>query len=167
MQARCGLGKDEIESQVGWTTQLSWSAATIEQRRFDGLRLLRQAPAIAELAQLDSSGKEQLRVSRLSMDLSPKLSNCSRDTQVQAPSEVGGLGVYVRMQDGLIKVVTPIDEMPAAKAGILTERKGRYGQLPVPRSSSHCVSFGVRSRKRLTGRPLRGPAAGIHAKSIP
>jgi C-terminal processing protease CtpA/Prc len=121
MQARCGLGKDEIESQVGWTTQLSWSAATIEQRRFDGLRLLRQAPAIAELAQLDSSGKEQLRVSRLSMDLSPKLSNCSRDTQVQAPSEVGGLGVYVRMQDGLIKVVTPIDEMPAAKAGILTD----------------------------------------------
>ena len=28
----------EIESQVGWTTQLPWSAGTIDQRRFDGLR---------------------------------------------------------------------------------------------------------------------------------
>jgi Cache domain/PDZ domain len=100
-------------------TQLPWSAGTIEQRRFDGLRLLRRVPAITELTQLDSSGKEQLRVSRLSMDLRPKLSNCSRDTQVQTPSEVGGLGIYVLMQDGLIKVVTPIDEMPAAKVGIL------------------------------------------------
>ena len=79
---------------------MTWSASTIEQRRFDGLRLLRQVPAITELAQLDSSGKVQLRVSRLSMDLRPKLSNCSRDTQVQTPGEVGGLGIDVRMQDG-------------------------------------------------------------------
>src|SRR5215831_15994529 len=59
----------EIETQVGWTTQLPWSAATLEQRRFDGLRLLRQVPAITELAQLDSAGKEQLRLSRLAMDV--------------------------------------------------------------------------------------------------
>jgi two-component system, NtrC family, sensor kinase len=59
----------EIGNQMGWTTQLTWSASTIEQRRFDGLRLLRQVPAITELAQLDSVGKEQLRVSRLAMDL--------------------------------------------------------------------------------------------------
>jgi signal transduction histidine kinase/CheY-like chemotaxis protein len=59
----------EIESQLGWTTQLPWSCGTLDQRRFDGLRLLRQVPAITELAQLDSSGKEQLRVSRLAMDV--------------------------------------------------------------------------------------------------
>src|SRR3954471_18270350 len=59
----------EIESQVGWTTQLPWSAGTIDQRRFDGLRLLRQVPAITELAQLDSPGREQLKVSRLAMDV--------------------------------------------------------------------------------------------------
>ncbi len=58
-----------IKSQVGWTTQLPWSAGTIEARRFDGLRLLRQVPAITELAQLDAQGKEQLRVSRLAMDV--------------------------------------------------------------------------------------------------
>src|SRR3954453_15192484 len=59
----------EIEGQLGWTTQLPWSAATIEQRRFDALRLLRQVPAITELSQLDASCKEQLRVSRLAMDV--------------------------------------------------------------------------------------------------
>ncbi|MCP3398053.1 ATP-binding protein [Bradyrhizobium sp. CCGB20] len=58
----------EIESQLGWTTQLPWSAGSIEQRRFDALRLLRQVPAITELAQVDATGKERLRVSRLAMD---------------------------------------------------------------------------------------------------
>src|SRR6516164_7301025 len=59
---------NEIQSQLGWTTQLLWSVETLEQRRFDALRLLRQVPAITELAQVDASGKEQLRVSRLAMD---------------------------------------------------------------------------------------------------
>jgi two-component system, NtrC family, sensor kinase len=59
----------EIENQVGWTTQLPWSTGTIDQRKFDGSRLLRQVPAITELAQLDSSGKEQLRQSKLAMDV--------------------------------------------------------------------------------------------------
>jgi len=59
----------EIESQLGWTTQLPWSAASLESRRFDALRLLRQVPAITELAQVDSTGHERLRVSRLAMDV--------------------------------------------------------------------------------------------------
>jgi len=69
----------EIESQVGWTTQLPWSAGTIDQRRFDGLRLLRQVPAITELSQLDSSGKEQLRVSRLAMDVVASQADLSKE----------------------------------------------------------------------------------------
>src|SRR5450830_266961 len=42
-----------------------------------------------------------------------------RDMQVQTRGECGGLGIEVTMEDGLIKVVAPIDETPAAKAGIL------------------------------------------------
>src|SRR5215813_11757360 len=73
-QAEAAAGKigqfiTEIESQVGWTTQLPWSASTLEQRRFDALRLLRQVPPITELAEIDSSGHEQLRVSRLAMEV--------------------------------------------------------------------------------------------------
>ena len=67
--AKIGQFVKEIESQLGWTTQLPWSAGSIEQRRFDALRLLRQVPAITELAQLDAAGKERLRVSRLAMDV--------------------------------------------------------------------------------------------------
>src|SRR5580658_5082094 len=59
----------QIESQVGWTTQLPWSDSTLDQRRFDALRLLRQVPAITELAQIDATGHEQLKVSRLTMDV--------------------------------------------------------------------------------------------------
>jgi signal transduction histidine kinase len=69
----------EIESQVGWTTQLPWSAGTIDQRRFDGLRLLRQVPAITELSQLDATGKEQLRVSRLAMDVVASQADLSKE----------------------------------------------------------------------------------------
>src|ERR1700712_5044868 len=59
----------EIESQLGWTTQLPWSAASVQDRRFDALQLLKQVPAITEIAQVDSTGKERLRVSRLAMDV--------------------------------------------------------------------------------------------------
>jgi PDZ domain len=144
----------EIENQVGWTTQLTWSASTIEQRRFDGLRLLRLVPAITELAQLDASGMERLRVSRRAMDLGAHQTDYSNDpkfteavakkvyygpvyfrreepvnfrreesehVRFSRPKEFSGLGIYFAMENGLIKVVTPIDEMPAAKAGIMAE----------------------------------------------
>jgi carboxyl-terminal processing protease len=41
-----------------------------------------------------------------------------RDMQVQTRGEFGGLGIEVTMEDGLVKVVTPIDDTPAAKAGV-------------------------------------------------
>jgi carboxyl-terminal processing protease len=42
-----------------------------------------------------------------------------RDMQVQTRGEFGGLGIEVTMEDGLVKVVAPIDETPAAKAGVM------------------------------------------------
>jgi carboxyl-terminal processing protease len=42
-----------------------------------------------------------------------------RDMQVQTRGEFGGLGIEVTMEDGLIKVVAPIDDTPASKAGVL------------------------------------------------
>jgi len=40
--------------------------------------------------------------------------------QVQTRGEFGGLGIEVTQEDGLIKVVTPIDDTPASRAGILS-----------------------------------------------
>jgi len=41
-----------------------------------------------------------------------------RDMQIQTRGEFGGLGIEVTMENGLVKVVSPIDDTPAAKAGI-------------------------------------------------
>jgi carboxyl-terminal processing protease len=42
-----------------------------------------------------------------------------RDMQVQTRGEFGGLGIEVTMESGVVKVVAPIDDTPAAKAGIM------------------------------------------------
>ena len=41
-----------------------------------------------------------------------------RDMQVQTRGEFGGLGIEVTMENGVVKVVAPIDDTPAAKAGV-------------------------------------------------
>jgi len=41
-----------------------------------------------------------------------------RDMQVQTKGEFGGLGIEVTMENGVVKVVSPIDETPASKAGL-------------------------------------------------
>jgi carboxyl-terminal processing protease len=45
--------------------------------------------------------------------------NGFREMQVETRGEFGGLGIEVTMEDGLIKVVSPIDDTPASKAGIM------------------------------------------------
>jgi signal transduction histidine kinase/CheY-like chemotaxis protein len=79
----------DIERQVRWTTQAAFddAEAAREQQEIDYLRLLRNVPAIAEIAHLDASGRERLRVSRLSLD--------AVDSQVdlsQAPAFLGARG---------------------------------------------------------------------------
>ncbi|HYM32691.1 MAG TPA: ATP-binding protein [Candidatus Cybelea sp.] len=69
----------EIQSELGWTTQLPWTADTLEQHSFDALRLLRQVPAITELSQLDATGHERLRVSRLDTNVIDSKADFSRE----------------------------------------------------------------------------------------
>jgi signal transduction histidine kinase/HAMP domain-containing protein len=61
----------ELEHQLAWIAQTPWGArgVPLEQRRLDSLRLLRHAPAVTEVSHLDPTGHEQLRVSRLAMDV--------------------------------------------------------------------------------------------------
>jgi carboxyl-terminal processing protease len=42
-----------------------------------------------------------------------------RDMQATTSGQFGGLGMQVNMEDGVLKVVSPIDDTPAARAGIL------------------------------------------------
>jgi signal transduction histidine kinase len=89
-QAEAASGKisqflDEIEAQLGWTTQLPWIASTLEQRRIDSMRLLRQVPAITELAQIDPAGIERMRVSRLTSNVVNSRTDYSKDPKFLEP----------------------------------------------------------------------------------
>ena len=61
----------DIERQMRWAAQPAWThdAGTTQLRRTELNRLLRLAPAVTELGYLDSSGREQLRISRLAMNV--------------------------------------------------------------------------------------------------
>src|SRR5262245_35206694 len=108
-----------IEGQISWTLLLSWSVEAMDQRRFNAAQLLRQVPAISEFSQFDPLGNEQLRLSRFRSDAPEVDPKCFREKPVPTGGEVGGLGIYVTTQDDLIKVVTPLDDGAAAKAGVL------------------------------------------------
>ena len=73
----------EIERQISWTTQpqLGAPAAAMYQRRVDYLRLLKQVLPITEISYLDAQGKEQLRVSRLKMDVVGSGDDYSREPE--------------------------------------------------------------------------------------
>jgi len=77
----------EVERQIGWTTQPSIvaPAAALEQRRADYFRLLRQVPAITEVSYIDPGGREQLRVSRLAMDVVGSGTDLSQEPRFHEP----------------------------------------------------------------------------------
>ena len=55
-----------------------------------------------------------------------------KEMKVQTKGEFGGLGIEVTMENGLVKVVSPIDETPAAKAGIQSgDLISHIGEEPV------------------------------------
>ena len=97
---KIGLFLRGLEGQIGWAVQLPWSGTSLEQRRLDALRLLGQAPAVAELSLLDTDGREQLKVSRLALDVLRSgldLSSDPRFTQARASGSYYG-PVYFRRE---------------------------------------------------------------------
>ena len=71
----------DIERQVRWVNG-SWRSPDergFNQRHLDALRLLRQVPAITDISDIDNAGREQLRVSRLSLDVVRGEADRSRD----------------------------------------------------------------------------------------
>jgi signal transduction histidine kinase/CheY-like chemotaxis protein len=104
-QAEAAAGKigqfiREIQAQIGWTTLLPWADYSLDDQRFDALRLLRLVPAITELARLDPSGHEQLRVSRLTESIIGANTDLSGDPQfVEAMAQKAYYGpIYFRRE---------------------------------------------------------------------
>ncbi|MFT7471896.1 MAG: adenylate cyclase [Kiritimatiellia bacterium] len=89
-----------IKQQMGWTVQLPWTETNLDNRRLDALRLLRQVPAIVEVALIDGDGKERLTVSRLGRDVLESGIDRSTDPAVLGVRESGTWYGPVRLNRG-------------------------------------------------------------------
>ena len=134
----------ESQNQVGWITQLPPTAGSIDQRRFDAMRLLRQTPAITELSQLDAEGKEFLKVSRLAMDVVGSGTDYSKEakfTETVAKKIYYG-PVYMRRESEPYLTLG----MAGTTVGCRRERRRTQSQANVGRCAT---DQGRRSRRRL------------------
>lgn len=77
----------ELVQQIGWTTRADWARVPMEQRRYDFIRLLRQAPAISEVLYVDGEGRERLRLSRLEPDVLDSGADLSADARFAGARE--------------------------------------------------------------------------------
>lgn len=81
---RIGAFVSEIMEQLAWSSQSGAGTGSPEERRLDGLRLMRQAPAVLELRQIDQTGREQLSLSRSARDSLGSGTDWSADPGFQA-----------------------------------------------------------------------------------
>jgi carboxyl-terminal processing protease len=107
------LGHDGAATAAGTDTyrQLNLFGDVFERVRSDYV----EEPGEAELIEAAINGMLS------SLDPHSSFLNAKdfRDMQVQTRGEFGGLGIEVTLEDELVKVVTPIDDTPAHKAGVL------------------------------------------------
>ncbi len=104
------------------------AAAAQEESRSDTYRLLTLFGDVFERVRaeyVDPVGDKDLvenAINGMLTGLDPHSSYMNakafRDMQVQTKGEFGGLGIEVTQESGFIKVISPIDDTPAAKAGI-------------------------------------------------
>ena len=113
---------------IGAVFALSGSVTASEKDRSETYRLLELFGDVFERVRSDYVEKvsdEELieaAVRGMLTDLDPHSAFLNRkhfrDMQVQTKGEFGGLGIEVTMEGGYVKVVSPIDETPAFRAGM-------------------------------------------------
>ena len=73
------------------------------------------------------------------------------DMQITTKGQFGGVGIEVTQEDGLIKVISPIDGTPAAKAGI------KSGDRIAGIDGTSIAGLALERRHRQDARPRRQP----------
>jgi GAF domain-containing protein len=150
---------EDIEGQLGWTTQLPWSASAPESRRFDALRLLRQVPAITELVMVDSGGKERLRVSRLTMDVVDSGNDLSQDpkfTEAVAHKVYFGPVYFRRESEPYMTVALSGTRKDAGVSIAEVNLKLIWDVVSQVKAGEHGRAYVVSARGRLIAHPDMG-----------
>ena len=107
---------------------LAWSAQESASPRSDTYRQLELFADVLVrvkseyVTEVDDSEVMQAAIQGMLTSLDPHSSYLSpddfKDMQVQTRGEYGGLGIEVTMDDSVVRVVSPIDDTPASRAGI-------------------------------------------------
>ena len=116
---------------AAWTIGSAWSlpaAAEETKNSPETYRLLNLFGDVFERARadyVDPTTDEQMieaAITGMLSALDPHSSYLNaksyREMQVQTRGQFGGLGIQVTMENGVVKVISPIDDTPAARAGI-------------------------------------------------
>ena len=69
----------QISQQLAYASLPQIDAGDVELRRIEFLKLLRQAPEVTDISQLDATGREQIAVSRLGMDIVSSVKDRSQE----------------------------------------------------------------------------------------
>ncbi len=112
-------------------TSLAWSANgpdTEREKLYQQLELFAEILARVEtdyVVDVDETEAMQSAINGMLTSLDPHSSYLAPEEfeamQVQTSGEYGGLGIEVTMDDGYVKVIAPIDDSPASRAGIMAE----------------------------------------------
>jgi|SRR5438270_3040908 len=146
---------NESQNQVAWTTQLPTTAASIDQRRVDALRLLRQTPAVTELSQLDREGKEYLKVSRLAMDVigsGTDYSNEAKFTETVAKKIYYG-PVYMRRESEPYMTLGMAGSWLAGVSIVELNLKPVWDVVQQTKVGDHGVAYVVDAKGRIIAHP--------------
>jgi carboxyl-terminal processing protease len=85
-----------------------------------------------------------------------------KDLQVGTQGEFGGLGIEVGMEDGFVKVVSPIDDTPASKAGL------KPGDLIIKLDETPVKGLTLNDAvKRMRGKPNTPITLTVLRKGVP
>jgi signal transduction histidine kinase len=118
----------EIERQMGWVVQpRAVPAVPLEQRRLDFYRLQRQVPAITEITYIDPAGREQIRISRLAMEVFGSGIDLSADPRF---TEARARRIY-RGPVSFRKESEPYMAIALAEGGQTVEQRQRGGVIAV------------------------------------
>jgi signal transduction histidine kinase/CheY-like chemotaxis protein/HPt (histidine-containing phosphotransfer) domain-containing protein len=90
----------EIMDHLDWASQSGATSNSPEERRLDGLRLMRQVPSVLELRQIDQAGRERLFLSRYARDRADGDTDWSADPGFQAARAQGSFHGEVEFRRG-------------------------------------------------------------------
>lgn len=115
----------KVAGAAAFALVLGLQAQAAEENTFRQLELFGDIFERVRADYVDEVGDEQLieaAINGMLSSLDPHSAYLNeknyRDMQVQTRGEFGGLGIEVTMEQGLVKVVSPIDDTPAHRAGL-------------------------------------------------